>query len=291
MATNAEKRGIPGVLPVMTSVVEIAGYWKGSETDARKVPGYASAQDHDSLGFFQQRPSVGAWGTAEQVQDPKHALDAFLSAAESKKPSPVPTSCSGLGAWAQAVQGSAFPGRYAEECEYAKGLLKGCDAKGENDSGGTDSSPVASSELPPNMTPRQSSASSLFDNIGSGAGYDATSLGGFGKQYMNAAAKALDREVSARFPVSGSSYSGHPAGAADFLVSRGEATGDAKALGDKIAAWLTTNYKALNLRAVIWFKRANFDGSGWSSYNPATQGGGLGYFNSPERCPSFCCLI
>lgn len=34
--------------------------------------------DRDSAGLFQQRPSVGAWGTYAQVTDPEHAITAFL---------------------------------------------------------------------------------------------------------------------------------------------------------------------------------------------------------------------
>lgn len=39
------------------------------------------AVDHDSLGVFQQRPSVGEWGTAEQILDPVHATMMFLRTA------------------------------------------------------------------------------------------------------------------------------------------------------------------------------------------------------------------
>ena len=35
--------------------------------------------DRDSLGIFQQRPSMG-WGTAQQVRDPYHAINAFYDA-------------------------------------------------------------------------------------------------------------------------------------------------------------------------------------------------------------------
>lgn len=35
------------------------------------------AYDHDSLGLFQQRPSIGAWGTAQQIVDPVHAANQF----------------------------------------------------------------------------------------------------------------------------------------------------------------------------------------------------------------------
>jgi hypothetical protein len=38
------------------------------------------ALDHDSLGVYQQRPSVGSWGTAEQIVDPTHATNKFYDA-------------------------------------------------------------------------------------------------------------------------------------------------------------------------------------------------------------------
>ncbi len=34
--------------------------------------------DRDSLGLFQQRPSVKSWGTAEEIMDPYHAANAFF---------------------------------------------------------------------------------------------------------------------------------------------------------------------------------------------------------------------
>lgn len=39
------------------------------------------AVDHDSLGVFQQRPSVGEWGTAQQVLDVEHAAESFYRTA------------------------------------------------------------------------------------------------------------------------------------------------------------------------------------------------------------------
>lgn len=74
---------------------------------------------HDSLGLFQQRPSMG-WGTVDQVQDPRHATAAFFGGPND----PNGTATRGLldidgwrdmefGAAAQAVQVSAYPDRYA----------------------------------------------------------------------------------------------------------------------------------------------------------------------------------
>ncbi|MGN9910317.1 hypothetical protein ACTMTJ_22445 [Phytohabitans sp. LJ34] len=65
--------------------------------------------DHDSLGLFQQRPSVG-WGTPEQVTDPAYSTAAFLSGLKNVdgwRNMPLTDA-------AQAVQVSAFPFAYAQ---------------------------------------------------------------------------------------------------------------------------------------------------------------------------------
>lgn len=115
----------------------------------------------------------------------------------------------------------------------------------------------------------------------------AFAYGGFGKEYFNSAASALDQAVMSRFPVDGSSYSGHPAGAVDFLVSSGQAQGQEKALGDSVAGWLDSNYNALNLRALIWYARARYEGGAWQPYVD-NYGGGSGdvasqmHYNHPH---------
>jgi murein DD-endopeptidase MepM/ murein hydrolase activator NlpD len=75
------------------------------------------ANDHDSLGLFQQRPSQG-WGTPAQVTDPVYASRKFYEhllqvPGWQQKP---------LTAAAQAVQRSAFPNAYAKH-EPAAALL------------------------------------------------------------------------------------------------------------------------------------------------------------------------
>jgi hypothetical protein len=69
--------------------------------------------DRDSLGLFQQRPSMG-WGTAAQVTDPAYAADAFLSALHTHQS--ADPSWAGQPLWenAQAVQESGFPYAYAQ---------------------------------------------------------------------------------------------------------------------------------------------------------------------------------
>jgi hypothetical protein len=71
--------------------------------------GYLGANnDHDSLGLFQQRPSMG-WGTAAQVTDPVYAATAFYLALQQ-----IPGWQSmALTVAAQSVQRSGFPNAYA----------------------------------------------------------------------------------------------------------------------------------------------------------------------------------
>lgn len=67
----------------------------------------------DSLGLFQQRPSMG-WGTPAQVTDPAYAADAFLSALHRYQASDRAWARQPLWQAAQGVQGSAFPYAYAQ---------------------------------------------------------------------------------------------------------------------------------------------------------------------------------
>lgn len=67
------------------------------------------ANDHDSLGLFQQRPSSG-WGTPEQITNPEYATTAFLTGlkqVDGWHDMPVTVA-------AQKVQVSAYPDAYAQ---------------------------------------------------------------------------------------------------------------------------------------------------------------------------------
>ncbi len=74
---------------------------------------YTVATDHDSLGLFQQRPSMG-WGSPAQLIDPRYATSAFLRAMLRKHPA-GDWQTGDIGRICQRVQGSAFPGAYAPE--------------------------------------------------------------------------------------------------------------------------------------------------------------------------------
>jgi murein DD-endopeptidase MepM/ murein hydrolase activator NlpD len=77
-----------------------------------------AANDHDSLGLFQQRPSQG-WGTPAQVSDPTYAATAFYRALLR-----VPDWQSlPLTVAAQRVQRSAYPDAYARHEPTATALV------------------------------------------------------------------------------------------------------------------------------------------------------------------------
>lgn len=75
--------------------------------------------DHDSVGLFQQRPSMG-WGSPSQVSDPSYASEAFYKAL---------TEVDGwesmdLTDAAQEVQGSAHPEAYAKHEDQAREIAR-----------------------------------------------------------------------------------------------------------------------------------------------------------------------
>ncbi|MER7695488.1 peptidoglycan-binding domain-containing protein [Streptomyces sp. NPDC096095] len=92
-----------------------------------KFVNYTSPVDHDSLGVFQQRPSMG-WGTPAQITHVPTASKSFYGL-------PSPSANPGLlqtvgwesmepGDVCQAVQRSAHPDRYAQWEDFARDLLE-----------------------------------------------------------------------------------------------------------------------------------------------------------------------
>ncbi|MFD8728600.1 peptidoglycan-binding domain-containing protein [Streptomyces sp. NPDC059611] len=92
-----------------------------------KFVNYTTPVDHDSLGIFQQRPSMG-WGTPKQITHVPTASKSFYGL-------PSPTTNPGLlqikgwqsmepGKACQAVQRSAYPDRYAQWEGFARKLLE-----------------------------------------------------------------------------------------------------------------------------------------------------------------------
>jgi hypothetical protein len=69
--------------------------------------------DRDSLGLFQQRPSMG-WGTAQQILTPSYSADAFLAALQQYQASNPGWANQPLWTSAQGVQKSGVPMAYAQ---------------------------------------------------------------------------------------------------------------------------------------------------------------------------------
>jgi hypothetical protein len=79
--------------------------------------------DRDSLGVFQQRPSMVYWGTAAQIMDPVHAADIYIRTAIARQNLPD-VRYGTAGQLAQKVQGSAYPLRYDQVQMQALALME-----------------------------------------------------------------------------------------------------------------------------------------------------------------------
>ena len=122
MATVARDGfSLPDVLPVMCSMAELADSWVPGPMAIHEVPGYSYAVDHDSLGFFQQRPAAG-WGQPEQIMDPEYALRAFCRCAANLRPDPEPQDAAGLGEWCANVQRPSEEYRYRYVAQHGRAL-------------------------------------------------------------------------------------------------------------------------------------------------------------------------
>jgi cell wall-associated NlpC family hydrolase len=93
------------------------------------IPNDGNGGDHDSLGLFQQRPTAG-WGSIKNLMDPVWSARAFYSGPSGPNHS-SPRGLLDLDGWqaitpgaaAQAVQDSAYPGRYAVNQPVAEKIL------------------------------------------------------------------------------------------------------------------------------------------------------------------------
>ncbi len=90
------------------------------ESKLKNLGDLGAANDHDSLGLFQQRPASG-WGTPDQITDPTYAAKAFYKGLQ------------GVNGWesmsvtdaAQAVQVSGYPDAYAQWEQQAGDIVSG----------------------------------------------------------------------------------------------------------------------------------------------------------------------
>ena len=103
-------------LPQRAAVISIATSLQESKLE--NLGHLGDANDHDSLGLFQQRPSSG-WGTPEQITDPQYATLAFekgLKQVDGWQDMPLTEA-------AQTVQVSAYPDAYAKWEQQAADIV------------------------------------------------------------------------------------------------------------------------------------------------------------------------
>ena len=117
-ATTIVQVGVALAVPERGLVVALAAAMQ--ESRLRNLGHLGAKNDHDSLGLFQQRPSMG-WGSAAQVTDPVFAATAFYLALQS-----VPRwESMAVTVAAQRVQRSAYPKAYATWETDATSLVQG----------------------------------------------------------------------------------------------------------------------------------------------------------------------
>ncbi|GAA4474182.1 hypothetical protein GCM10023094_09300 [Rhodococcus olei] len=118
----AKDRGLPpdaAAIGVATALVEsgMRMYANNSVPESLDFPHDAIGSDFDSVGLFQQRNN-GAWGTVEQRMNPRASAGMFFDQLMTKDWQSMDR-----GAAAQAVQVSAFPGKYAERMAEADEIV------------------------------------------------------------------------------------------------------------------------------------------------------------------------
>ena len=106
-ATTIVRQALAKKMGVRAAVIAVATAMQESGLEN------LSYGDRDSLGLFQQRPSMG-WGSASQLTTPSYAADAFLDALAAQQKADPRWAGQPLWETAQAVQKSGFPYAYAK---------------------------------------------------------------------------------------------------------------------------------------------------------------------------------
>jgi len=236
-------------LPARAATIALATAYQ--ESKLRNLEG----GDRDSVGLFQQRPSMG-WGTVAQLRDPAYAANAFYDALVRV---PGYTSLPVTEA-AQAVQRSGFPDAYADHEADARVLASAL----------TGNSPGA--------------FSCRIDDAGEGGSLALRASGLTGR------ADLIRRDVLATFPdvplggfEPGGAQSGHMAGSAHYdgraLDIFVRPIDDAnRTRGWAIAQYLVSQADRLHIKTVIFdakiWTAGDRSGQGWRDYTvPASSSG------------------
>lgn len=123
IAEVAVEAGLPeiGVVVALTTAIQESSLRNLANPVVPESLEYSNdgvGEDHDSIGLFQQRPSMG-WGTVAQIMDPRYATAKFIEKLLRLEnwESRARTSVAEV---AQAVQISAFPDAYADHVGEAR---------------------------------------------------------------------------------------------------------------------------------------------------------------------------
>lgn len=110
------------VITIMTVIVESKArmYANSTVPESLNYPHQAVGRDHDSVGLFQQRPSMG-WGSVKELMTVDYSTKKFLSVLKTTKGWKQMQ----LGDAAQAVQRSGVPDAYAKWESAATAIVNG----------------------------------------------------------------------------------------------------------------------------------------------------------------------
>jgi hypothetical protein len=116
-ATTIVQQALAMRMGVRSAVIAVATAMQESQL---QDVGYGTG---DSLGLFQQQPSMG-WGSAQQIMNPAFAADAFLTALQQYQAGDPGWAAQPLWESAQGVQKSGAPFAYAQWEAQAAGLVQ-----------------------------------------------------------------------------------------------------------------------------------------------------------------------
>lgn len=205
--------------------------------------------DRDSLGLFQQRPSMG-WGTPAQVTDPRYAARQFYERLRR------------IDGWqslqltlaAQRVQRSAFPHAYQQWADLARLVVSNisdggftCPGVEAQAAGRTASGEWVPEQMGPDgLTPRTRHVMELIERR-----FDEHDIGGF------CPGGCTTGHIS-----SSDHYDGH---AIDVMITP-YTDPERVAKGRRIMDWLTANHRKLAIDYLIYRDRIWQPEDGWDAY-------------------------
>ncbi|MCA0252626.1 MAG: peptidoglycan DD-metalloendopeptidase family protein [Actinobacteria bacterium] len=235
-----------------------------TESDMRNI----DYGDRDSVGPWQMRPSTG-WGTVAQIRDLTLGARAFYGLAEHTS-NPGLLDIKGweqmtIGQAAQAVERSAFPGRYAPNEAAARAVV----AKLAPIISGDGAAAAADDGCPTNTVPSGDVGNCPATNLPAEAGLKRDAL---------LVLRCIRQQFPAITDIGGvrrDRLPDHPSGRAVDLMIPNYQTSSGKEFGWQVARWLQTHQRQLGVEYLIFDNRiwsVKRDSEGWRVYRPSGQG-------------------